>query len=182
MVLAAVIQVSATNVAPKSPVGVSVLKHGSVIKLFYRGEECGTVKIAIYNPKGNIVYREVLENTEDFMRPYNFSALPSGRYTIELTDKFGTKSRSVDHKRADNEMIAKLTRLDEKEHKYVLSVPDQGAELLVVRIYDSRNRIVYESREIVSGDFAKMYNLNKIKGYHAIRVTDDKGHAIDIVN
>ncbi len=182
LVLAAAIQVSAAHVAPESPVGVSVLKSGSVVKLFYRGEECGTVKVAIYNQKGHVVYREVLEDTEDFMRPYNFSALPSGKYTIELTDKFGTKSRSVEHGLRDNSMVVKLTRLSKNEHKYVLSVPDQGAESLVVRIYDRNNKMVYETTERVNGDFARMYNLNKIRGYHMIHVTDDKGHSNSIVN
>src|SRR5689334_12678949 len=91
VVLIAIGQVSAKGIEPKSPVGISVIKQGAIVKLFYRGEQSGKVKVTIFNEKGDVIYREILANTEQFMRPYNFSSLPEGAYTIELRDDQGRR-------------------------------------------------------------------------------------------
>ncbi len=179
VMLAAVVQVYA---APESPTGVSVVKHGSLVKLFYRGEESGTVKVAIYNENGRRIYREVMQNTEDFMRPYNFSELPSGIYFIELTDNNGVKRKKIKHTSPDRTLTAKLTRVNDNEHKYVLCVPNQGSRFLTVRIYGENKKLLYESTEKVNGDFAALYNLNNVEGYRTISVSDGKGHAREFID
>jgi hypothetical protein len=93
--------VNANGTNPESPLGMSVIKYKNIIKVFYRGEHAGKVKVAIFNAHGRMVHKETLKNTENFMRPYNFSFLPAGDYTIELSDAKGTRSQKVTYGRED---------------------------------------------------------------------------------
>jgi hypothetical protein len=106
----AVSLVNANDVNPKSPVGMSVLKYKNIVKVFYRGEQTGKVKVNIYNEQGKLVFNEILRNTENFMRPYNFSFLPAGEYTIELSDTQGTHAQKVTYTVADDKGIVRLNR------------------------------------------------------------------------
>lgn len=173
--LISVAQVSAKGIEPKSPVGISVIKQGALIKLFYKGGQTGKVKVTIYNPAGGIVFRETMFNTENFMRPYNFAGLPEGDYMIELSDSQGKRSQKIVHRRPDRHRTAYLTRLGKLEQKYMLSVPNEGQDALTVRIYDAHSRMLYSETEIVEGNFAKVYNLNDIRGEHLFEITDKSG-------
>lgn len=106
----AVSLVNANDVNPKSPVGMSVMKYKNIVKVFYKGEQTGKVKVNIYNEQGKLVFNEILRNTENFMRPYNFSFLPAGEYTIELLDAQGTRSQKVAYTVAEDKGIAHLKR------------------------------------------------------------------------
>lgn len=174
--LAVVVHVSAKGVEPETPFGVSVIKNGAVVKLFYRGEQSGTVKVAIYNNSGTTVFRETLKNTEDFMRPYDFSKLAAGVYTIELTDEKGVSVRKVTHNISSGKRIAKLTRINKQDHRYVLSVPNQGGDVLKVRIFDQHSNLVHQETDVVNGNFAKLYNLGKNGDNYFFVITDKKGN------
>lgn len=174
-VLIAVGYVNAKGIKPKSPVGMSVLKNGSIVKLFYRGEQPGKVKVKIYNEDGQAIFSETMKNTEDFMRPYNFSALPEGEYLIELSDENGTRTQKVSHKKIGIKRLAHLTRLDNQGGKYLLAVPNVGRDELTVRIYDETMRMVYEETQAIDGHFARVYNLDRINGEHTFEIKDGDG-------
>lgn len=170
-------QVHANPAAPKSPVGMSVVKSGEVVKLFYRGEKTGNVKVTIYNERGEEVYAETLRKTEHFMRPYNISALPDGNYTIELRDEQGTRTQNVTHNRAEKKRVAHLTRLISiGKNKYMLAVPNDGRDALTVKIFNEKEELLYENTEVIVGDFARLYNLNKVKGNHTFEIIDKSGN------
>lgn len=170
-------QVHANPIAPKSPVGMSVVKSGEVVKLFYRGEKSGNVKVTIYNERGEEVYAETLRKTEHFMRPYNISALPDGNYTIQLRDEQGTRTQKVTHNRAEKSRLAHLTRLTSVgKNKYMLAVPNDGRDALTVKIFNDQNELLYENTEVIFGDFARLYNLNKIAGNHTFEIIDKSGN------
>ena len=181
VVLTAIGHVYAAGTEPHSPVGMSVIKNGSVVKLFYRGEQTGKVKVTIYNDSGEVVFRETLQNRENFMRPYNFSMLPAGHYAIELSDVQGKYVRTVSHrsndsKRAwDQKRAAHLSVVNPEEGRYLLTVPNKGTDELTVRIYDANNKLLYQETESVEGDFARLYNLPEVKGQHTFEVADKKG-------
>lgn len=174
-VLIAAGHINAKGIEPKSPVGMSVLKNGSIVKLFYRGEQPGKVKVKIYNENGQIVFSETLQNTEHFMRPYNFSTLPEGEYVIALSDEQATRTQKVLHTRKSTKRVAHLTRLNDGECKYLLAVPNDGQDALTVRIYDESMKLVYQDTQTIDGDFAKVYKLDGISGQHTFEITDRKG-------
>lgn len=173
---AAMGQVNANAPEPHSPVGMSVVKTGSVVKLFYRGEQAGTVKVTIYNEKGEKVFTESMKNTENFMRPYNFSSLPEGNYTIELRDEQGISVKEVSYTRPAPKRVAHLTRLGREEGKYMLAVRNSGRESLTIRIYGAGNQLLHKETEVVAGDFAKVYNLHSVTGEHVFEIVDRKGN------
>lgn len=169
--------VNANNIDPKSPVGMSVVKRGNVVKLFYRGEQSGKVKITIYNEKGFKVFTETMRNKEHFMRPYNFASLPEGNYTIELSDTNGRRFHNVKHSVSYGKRVATLHRLEHERSKYMLSVPNIGADALTVKIFDEHNTLVYEVTEVIEGNFAKLYNLEKLEGKPVFEIIDQNGNA-----
>ena len=70
--------------------------------------------------------------------------------------------------------MAHLLKVGGSEAKYLLTVSNKGANGVTVRIYDSKNNIIYNKREIVSSDFAKVYNLEGIGGDFTFEVYDGK--------
>ena len=169
--------VNANDTNPNSPLGMSVMKYRNIVKVFYKGEQAGKVKIRIYNAQGRTVYNEVLRNTENFMRPYNFSFLPAGDYTIVLTDAKGKRTHQVMYGMPEPEQkrLAHLSRLSEQENTYVLAVPNDGRDALTVKIFGDNNALIYKNTEVVHGDFAKVYNLKNFDGSHTFEIADRKG-------
>ena len=174
--LIAIGHADAKGTEPRSPVGMSVVKNGSVIRVFYQGEQTGKVKVLIYNEKGQRVFSEVMKNTENFMRPYNFSSLPDGEYTIEISDEKGKHFKRIAYFREPEERIAYLARLKKGEAKYMLAVLNDGREALTIRIYDERHHLLYKETQVPEGNFAKVYNLNQVAGQHIFEVADQTGN------
>jgi hypothetical protein len=170
-------QVNAHGTTPASPTNMAVVKSGNVFKLFYRGEQSGKVHVTIYNDKGKVVFREILRGTDNFMRPYNFSSLSEGVYTIELSDAQGTRVEKVIHSLA-KEKTAHLTRLNLGKNKYLLTVPNRGRNVLKVKIFNERNGLLYEKTEVIEGNFGKVYNLEEIEGVPVFQVVDEQGRSI----
>lgn len=181
LLLIAIGYVSAIAAEPKSPMGISVIKNGALVKLFYRGEQSGKVKVTIFNDKGDIVFTETMQRMEQFMRPYNFKALPYGEYTIELVDESGKRFERVSHRSVDIKRTAHVTRLAGFDQKYMLAVPNKGKDKLKIRIYGHDDRIVFEEERAIEGDFAKVYNLEEIAGDHTFEIIDQDGRKNRIV-
>jgi hypothetical protein len=177
LVLFVVAQLYANNVDSKSPVGMSVLKSGTLVKLFYRGEQKGTVKVTIYNHRGVVIFRETMKDTEQFMRPYNFGSLPDGEYTIELDDQSGKRYQTLTYSTKKKQPIAAhVTRLNKDGNSYMLAVPNIGKETLTVRIYDALDKIIFQETQKVDGSFAKIYKLDGVSGDTTFEVVNRAGN------
>ena len=116
-----------------------------------------------------------IRKTDNFMRPYNFSTLPQGNYTIELSDGQSRHVEKVNHSLSSANRAVKIVRLSKDENRYLLAVPNRGHDLLTIRIFDERQALLFEGREVINGDFAKVYNLNGVKGTQVFQVTDQAG-------
>jgi hypothetical protein len=161
---------------PKSPVGVAVVNTGSVFKLFYRGTKSDNVTVTIYNAQNEKVYREKLSHIVNFVRPYNFSSLPEGSYQIVLEGADGKQVQNVVYKRHNNAKLMDLMRVAGSPGKYVLRISNKGPESLQVKIYDKSQSLVYEGKENIEGDFAKVYDLSDIGNDFFVEVTDKSGN------
>src|SRR5688572_11120670 len=82
---------------PKATTGMAVVKSGSIFKVYYRGLKRADVKVRILNEEGKAVHKETLKNIESFVRPYNFSTLREGNYTIELETEDGKQFTSIEY-------------------------------------------------------------------------------------
>jgi hypothetical protein len=162
---------------PKSPVGTSVIKSGSVFKLFYKGTRPSDVTVTILDEKGTAVYKETLRNVENFMRPYNFSSLKEGEYTIELNHEDGKQLQKISYHNAvatAQKKLMNLLRVPGTE-KYMLRVSNKGNETLKVSVFDAKHALVYSGTEKIDGDFAKIYDMNEVGQGFVIEVTDQNG-------
>lgn len=176
--LTVVFSVASANeiVDPKSPVGMAVIKSGSVFKLFYKSDKTADVRITIVNSDGNTVYKETLHNVEGFSRPYNFSSLADGKYIIQIEDENGRQQQLINYATIEkSKRPMSLVRIAASPDKYVLSIPNNGSENLKINIFNANNHLVYSATEKINGDFAKLYNLAKVGKGFIFQITGEDG-------
>jgi hypothetical protein len=165
----------ATEDKPKSsPVGMAVVKSETGFKLFYKGNKTGDVTVKIYDQKGVQVFSETLKNLDNFMRPYNLNTLTEGEYTVELSNNEGKSTEKIAYTRGKSDRIMNLVRVKNSD-KYLLRIPNKGIETLDIKVYDAFETLVYQSSENISGDFAKLYNLERIGTNFRFEITDGSG-------
>lgn len=173
------ILISATfaNASDNPSSSMAVLKRGSTIKLLYKGIEQNDVKVLIVNDENQVVFSEKIKSTTGFVRPYNFSKLPEGNYSIELIDNKGHQSELVSHKTESTRKLMHVIRVGGTTDKFVLSVPSPGQQKISIAIYDENGRTLYSGKENIAGDFARVYNLQKYVGRITFEVVDNTGKA-----
>ena len=160
---------------PGTATGIAVVKSGTTFKVYYKSEQQTDVKVSILDSSDKVVFTEVLKKVEGFVRPYNFSNLPEGDYSIEIADKNGRQVEKVNHQNGSVEKLAHLLRVSGSEGKYLLTVSNKEADDITVKIYDDSNNIIYSHTEEIKGDFAKLYNLEKFSGNFTFEITDRNG-------
>lgn len=155
----------------------AVFKKGSTVKLLYKGIEQTDVKILIFNDQNEMVFVEKIKNTQGFLRPYNFSNLPQGNYTIELIDDSGRQIQRVNYikERTKRSKLAYVAHVAGSPDKFVLSVPNEGSNSLTVTIYNEDDQVLFAETQSTNEDFAKIYRLKDYFGTVKFVVTDDKG-------
>ncbi|HEY9004882.1 DUF3244 domain-containing protein [Ohtaekwangia sp.] len=162
---------------PSASTGMAVMKNGSTVKLFYKGTRPTDVKISILDATNKVVYGETIKNVDGFIRPYNFSNLKEGEYTIELLGENGLQVERVNYRFGKVEKLANVMHVAGEPNKYILTVANKGHEVLTVKIYDSIGTLLYNQKEEAEGDFARVYNLENYKGAVTFEVTDSNGVA-----
>ena len=161
---------------PAETSSMAIMKSGSVIKLFYKGVKECNIKVTIINAEDKIVFTEEIKHVDGFMRPYNFSTLAEGDYSIELVDHIGKKIEKVSYRNGKVERLANLIPLASEAHKYLLTISNKGKDTFEVNIYDSKGDLLYNRSEEADGDFAKVYNLSKVSGKFSFEITDKSGN------
>jgi hypothetical protein len=165
---------------PEEATSMAVTKSGSLVKLFYKGAKDCNVRVIISNAKNQVVFEETIKHVDGFMRPYNFSNLEEGDYTVELIDHTGKKVETIAYRNRKVEQLANLIRISREEDKYLLTVPNKGENIFDVSIYDSFGALLYSHSEKADGDFAKVYNLSKISKKFVFVITDKSGSSKQI--
>jgi len=160
---------------PKTEVGMAVVQSGSLIKLFYKGAKASDVKVTILNEKGEAVYKETIRHIESFVRPYNFSSLNEGNYTIQLDGEEGKQLQNISYHKEVTKNLMNLTRLAGSNDKYILSVPNKREEVLNIKIFNAENTLIYSETEKIQSDFAKVYNLGNVGADFTFEITGKDG-------
>lgn len=158
---------------PTTGMAVVATKGSEVVKVIYKGEGSGKVRITIFNASTEIVYSETRNSVEGFILPLNFSGLQSGEYTFELTDASGTKSEKINYQPSvySNIHVSKLN----EEGRFLLSVTKNAEEDITVKIYDAHNNLVHNATKKVSGDLAELYSIKEYSGACTFEVSDNAG-------
>ncbi len=138
------------------------VKGSEVVKVIYKAETAGKVKLSVYDAASKVVFTETRNSNEGFILPLNFSGLQSGQYTVELVDAAGTKSETINYqpsKAIKNVHVAKVST----EGRFVLSVVNSNSAVSV-KIYDANNNLVHDSSKEVSGDYAQLFTIKNFTG------------------
>ncbi len=164
-----------TDENPSSASGVAVLRNGeSTFKLIYKSSKVSDVKISIADSKNKIVFSETVRKVDGFLRPYNFSTLAEGEYTIAITDESGTKVEKVDYRSGQVTKLVNVKRMGD-EGKYILTAAGKGAERITVNIFDASDALLFNESKSTKGDFAQVYNLSKIEGALTFEIVHENG-------
>ncbi|MFD1000375.1 hypothetical protein ACFQ21_13715 [Ohtaekwangia kribbensis] len=160
---------------PNAATGMAIMKNGTTVKLFYKGTKQTDVKVSIYNAANTLVYSETIKNVDGFVRPYNFTNLEEGEYSIELLGENGRQVERVIYKLGKVEKLANVMHVTGETNKYILTVANKGQDVLTIKIYGDKGVLLYSKTEEVNGDFAQVYNLDKYNGGLTFEVSDSKG-------
>ncbi|HCW08775.1 MAG TPA: hypothetical protein DGG95_15570 [Cytophagales bacterium] len=160
---------------------MAVLRSGDVFKVIYKGESPSRVHVLISNETGEEVFREDLTSNAGFIRPYNFSGLPNGNYSISVKDSDGEKIETVGYNEEkkvrsidDNEWIAYIAQLSASENKFLVAVPKQGESNFSIQIFDPADQLVYSDEQKTNTHFGKIFKLKNCESGTTIRVTNHK--------
>jgi hypothetical protein len=134
-----------------------------VFTVFYQRPEAGKVKLSIYDKQNVLVFKEILSTTGSFKRPYNFSELAKGEYTIVLEDKNGRQEEKVNYQSHSPLSFIKVSKAADQKDKYVLNVVTTGSEVVSVKIFDSLKGMIHEKEITVDGSLGLLYNLSQVK-------------------
>ena len=149
---------------------MSIEKSGTdaVYRLVYQSASEGIVSVSIYNGHGTLLLTDRIRNVVGgFSRPYNFRELPSGAYTIQITDAGGKTTKTIQHGEESSptthsELKVNVNALAEST-KYELSVLGDRAESVTVTIYDAQNNLVFSERISQPGSFRRVYDLSMVR-------------------
>lgn len=167
------------TVEPKesaSTAAVTNSEGSSVFKLYYKGEQKGSVKVSILDEQGKSVFSESIRSKNGFVRPYNFSELGVGTYTILIEDAQGIQKQKVTYAEGKIDKIEKqinLVKLNE-EGKYLVLVKSKSSDWINVSVYDQFNKLIHSQDKTVKNDFAEVLNLKNINQF-TIEISDSKG-------
>jgi hypothetical protein len=158
----------------KALAGIAVIRSSATsYKLIYKSELHSDVKVEIYDSRNQVVFSETIKMSDGFARPYNFSSLNDGKYTIRVDNGSNWLTETVQYEAGRIEKLAHLTAL--ADGRYLLSVPGSREQRLSVKIFEESGKIIYRKKELVAGDFAQVYKLNDLTGKFLFEVTDEAG-------
>lgn len=157
----ALLSVTAFADAPASVAVISSV-NTSVYNVFYKAEVAGDVKVSILDKNKNLIFTETFTNVASFKRPYNFSQLSEGQYTIVIEDKSGKKTEEVNYELSKVESFIRVNKVANAEGKYILNVTSTGAEDVYVKISNG-STILHEQKIVVDKTFGLIYNLSQLK-------------------
>lgn len=155
---------------PNTGMAVVSSKGSQVVKVIYKGENAGKVKINIYDASSHIVYSES-RNSGGFILPLNFAGLEFGDYKIELIDANGTKTEKISYQPATSQNNVHVAKLGENG-KFLLSVAKSNSDGITVKIFDGSDNLVHTSSKQVSGDFAQIFSIRNFSGACTFEVTN----------
>lgn len=173
--LVATAAMSATGKNEPAVTGMAVVAAtgSEIVKVIYKGETSGKVKLTIYNAAESVVYSET-KTSNGFILPLNFSGLEYGEYTIELTDASGTKVEKINYQPQVSPTHIHVSQLNE-DGKFLLSIARTSNADINVKIYDGSNKLVHDGNKKVYGETAELYSIKDYRGACRFEITNGAG-------
>lgn len=129
--------------------------------LVYQSETPGKVKVDIINERGKLVLRDRIFNKNGFSRPYNFTELPAGIYTLKVSngDQFLTETFDYKPRIVNQNLEISAARVGDNQNKIKLTVKGIRNDRIKVNIYNRFNRLVAEDEIEAQRCFSRIYDL-----------------------
>jgi len=164
------------NENPSDASKVNVKKENeSTFVVTYKPEKAMNVSVSIVNELGQTIFSETLKNTDGFMRPYNFSGLGEGVYTIEIADASGEHTEFVDFRSGKGEKSINVKKIAGADGKYLLTASGAGKESITINIYDAFDALLHTETAETDGNFGQVYNLGKVDNAVKFEITTQYG-------
>jgi hypothetical protein len=128
-------------------------------RIVYQAPQIEDVKVLLYDDKNQLVFSEVVEDTDGFAKIYDLSAIREGGYTFELKSKSFSYTEKITLETWDAEGIV-ISAVDGKKVA-LLGNTDEAFSLSIV---DERGQVVFEDDFKKDQMVKKLYNLQKVDG------------------
>lgn len=160
---------------PEKNSTVAVMKGSNGrLKVFYKGDGATFIKISIFDESNNLRFNERIKAKPDFVRPYDLSDLKKGTYKIVVETPGKTYVDSYTYGEKPS-LFAHVQKLKGDNSKYLLTVADPAAEEVQVDVLNAAGRLLMTHKIVGKGQFAQVYNFNKIEGEVFFQVSTDNG-------
>lgn len=157
--------------------GLAVIKKGeNTFNIYYQPANMTDVKVYIHDSNGREIFSETMKNTDGFIRPYSFSELDLGEYTVSVVDQGETFTQKLVYAHT-NKKLARVSKVE--DGKYVVAIPSSSYEgQASINIYSDGN-LAYTHRVNSMSDFSQLFNVKKLSGEISFDVLDSKGNKIN---
>jgi hypothetical protein len=156
-----------------SAVAVTNPNGNSVFNVYYKAEQKGLVKVSILNANSKVVFSESIRSKNGFVRPYNFSKLGTGAYTILIEDNQGVRKQEITYADGKIEKYINLVKLNE-DGKYLVCVKSKSSDRINISVYDQFNKLIHSQDKTVNTDFVEVLNIKSINQF-TIEISDSNG-------
>jgi hypothetical protein len=134
----------------------------SVFKVQYVSEQKGTVAVTILDKKNQVIFEEKIYSNGSFVRPYNFSNLTQGEYTIVMKDENGEQSQTINYSSAKMTSFASVSEIPNQQAKFWLNIVNNAEEKMYVRIYSLKGDLLYDQSVTVAGSYSRVFNVSQL--------------------
>lgn len=179
--LTALVLMSAVAFAGKDDprnTGMAVVpvKGSEIFKLVYKGQSAGKVKLNIYDSQSQRILSHNFNGLDGFICPLNFTSMKPGEYTIEVVDAAGKQVEKVVYTKANKLKYVHISKINNADGKYLLSVSNKSAGAINVKIFDAKKNLIFTETKDINGDFAQVYKLSNLSDAYTFEVSDDTGN------
>jgi hypothetical protein len=160
----------------KAGLAVVQMKGSETFRVIYKSENTNKVKLNIYNLNSQLIFSEVINESNGFILPLNFKGLAFGEYTLEVIDALGKKIERISYQPSPVSNNIRIAKLSSNENKFLVSVVNPGTEKITVKIFDTYNNLVHNEIMNVEGNFAQVYSFKNLSGACKFEVSDATGN------
>lgn len=157
---------------PNKTTETSVQSSGDKVKLYYKSTEINPVKVAIFNERNEKILIETLKTKKaSFIRPYDFSKMPEGTYTLVLEDANGKRTETFTIDREQPELLTAIIDLKKSdERKCVITLSGKNSPMAYISVKNLRNQVVFSKELTVKSEETVLLNLNELNGAATVEV------------
>jgi hypothetical protein len=145
--------------SPRSLPDLASTNQGEIFKVICEDHGSVDLQVLIYDSYGNELFSEKIAGMEGFIRPYDFSLLPEGKYRIDVIDGNGLYVEKVNYSNGEFLSLSPAPEAAKNDlgGKSLLTSENE----VTVNVYDTDHHLVYSDTEKVTGTFAKVYHIKK---------------------